>query len=320
MKATIIIPTYQQRRTLAQAVESALAQDHPDLEVVVCDDASEDGSLETLSKFADDPRLRIFRNPRNVGRVANYRLGLFERASGDFVLNLDGDDYLAASDYVSRAMSLVAQDDGLVLVFANAAALVEGQDRPERMTRNEMLSEGVIDGQALFLRLASERIALYHPTCLYDRRRALDLDFYRADILSSDWESIHRLILHGRVGFIDTVAAVWRRHPQSATVQADLEARAANLERVLGPYRYAASLGCFRRRELRAWLRKALFREAKNTLRRAGDSDPRRARAYLAQVLRRSPVAGAKLLTKRKLRRALLAAPGKRAVPLDSAR
>ena len=307
MKVSILIPTYQQEQTLVQAVESALSQIYPDLEVIVSDDRSSDGSIDSLSKFANDPRLQIYRNEVNLGRVDNYRRALRERARGDWVLNLDGDDYLASPDYVSRAMALVGSDPSVVLVFANVESLIDATGDRRRSDCNSRLKNGVMEGDELFLRLATEPIALYHATCLYRRDLAIELDFYRADILSSDWESLYRLILCGRVGFLEMIAAVWRRHAESATKVAKFEARAENLERILGPFRYARSLRRFSNRELRDWLRGMLYRDARNTLKRLdGPSDVGRARAYFLEILRLSPRAGLALLGRPQVWRALL--------------
>ncbi len=104
----ILITSYNQSKYLLQAVESALNQDYEHLQVIVMDDASSewDQGLASLKIFEADPRLRIHRNPHNLGRVKNYRQGLYELAKGDWVLVLDGDDFLLDHAYVSKAMEI----------------------------------------------------------------------------------------------------------------------------------------------------------------------------------------------------------------------
>ncbi|MBK6512456.1 MAG: glycosyltransferase family 2 protein [Haliea sp.] len=63
---SILIPTYNQAGYLKQAVESALNQEYPHLEVIICDDASLDWDPDLLAEFAADPRLRIHRNQINL--------------------------------------------------------------------------------------------------------------------------------------------------------------------------------------------------------------------------------------------------------------
>ena len=69
IKVTIMIPTYNQAVFIREAVDSALAQTYSNLEVIVGDDASTDGTQEIVAKI-NDPRLKYVRNVCNLGRVA----------------------------------------------------------------------------------------------------------------------------------------------------------------------------------------------------------------------------------------------------------
>src|SRR5574340_595951 len=69
---SIMIPTYGQEEVILKAVDSALAQDYPNLEIIVADDASPDCTSQLVAT-RKDPRLHYHRNPTNIGRVANYR-------------------------------------------------------------------------------------------------------------------------------------------------------------------------------------------------------------------------------------------------------
>jgi len=304
MKFSILIPTHDQRDTVVEAVASALAQEHGDFEVVVSDDASTDGTPDVVAALPPDPRLSLHRGRANVGRVANYRRCLYEFARGDYVLMLDGDDVLVCRDYLSRAERLIDRHH-VPLVFGR----VEARDAATGLPRgggdlNRDLAP-LLDGDALFLRLGTGRVALLHLGCVYDRRRAIALDFYRADILSSDFESLHRLIIGAQVGFVDVVAGVWRRHEASAVSRARPAERLANLRSVTGPYEHALASGRFSRAVLRRWLRRALVRAARPDLAailRAGDRGV--ALAYLREVRRWSPAAWVQLLGSRRVLRA----------------
>src|SRR6202008_1761874 len=98
-KVTVMIPTYGQADVILRAVDSALAQDYANLEVVVIDDCSPDttGAVVAARRAT---RLPHPRNDRNLGRVANYRHGLYGLARGDWVINLDGDDYFVDAGFV----------------------------------------------------------------------------------------------------------------------------------------------------------------------------------------------------------------------------
>jgi glycosyltransferase involved in cell wall biosynthesis len=90
---SVCIPTYNYARLVGQAVESALAQTHPDVEVLLIDDASSDDTEEVAKRFAGHPRFAFHRNEQNLGLFGNFNR-CFELARGDYVKVLCADDWL----------------------------------------------------------------------------------------------------------------------------------------------------------------------------------------------------------------------------------
>lgn len=104
---TIGISTYNRvASTFPAALQSALDQDYPVLEIIVCDNASEDGTAEFMAEQRD-PRLRYHRHPANIGPNANFNACL-ERAQGQYFLLLHDDDLLDPT-FVTRAMAAIGQ-------------------------------------------------------------------------------------------------------------------------------------------------------------------------------------------------------------------
>ena len=74
---SVLIPTYNYARYLPVAIESVLAQDFHDLEVVIVDDCSQDDSAEVIRHYAGlDPRIRFHLNRQNLGLVPNWNFCL----------------------------------------------------------------------------------------------------------------------------------------------------------------------------------------------------------------------------------------------------
>jgi GT2 family glycosyltransferase len=88
---SVVIPTFNRARTLPRAVESALGQSHPHVEIVVADDGSSDGTGELVrERWGREPRVRyLYQDNAGVSAARNLALG---QASGDFVAFLDSDD------------------------------------------------------------------------------------------------------------------------------------------------------------------------------------------------------------------------------------
>lgn len=95
---SVIIPVYNVEAYLQQCLESVLAQDYRDLEVIVIDDGSTDCSGEICDRFAAaDSRVRVI-HQKNAGAAAAKNAGL-RIASGKYLSFVDSDDYLEPNVY-----------------------------------------------------------------------------------------------------------------------------------------------------------------------------------------------------------------------------
>ena len=99
-KLSILIPVYNEKNTIKDCLDAVLKADigSLDLEVIISDNNSNDGTKEILSKI-NDPRVKILYRERNNGKGANIKNALKE-ANGDLILFQDGDLEYSPNDYI----------------------------------------------------------------------------------------------------------------------------------------------------------------------------------------------------------------------------
>lgn len=92
-KVSVVIPNYNGGRLLEKRIQSILDQTVQDFEIIFLDDASTDGSLQVISRFDEDQRLRVIRNKRHSGnRFRQWNKG-FAEAKGEYIWIAESEDY-----------------------------------------------------------------------------------------------------------------------------------------------------------------------------------------------------------------------------------
>lgn len=139
-KVSILIPVFNRKDYIAECIQSALNQTFTDFEVVVVDNASEDGTWEICQQFAAlDQRVRIFRNDSNIGPVRNWRR-CAQEAKGEFSKILFSDDCLEPNCLTEMVPKLVNSDIALVYCAARIGKTKEETTIAYSMDDSSILS------------------------------------------------------------------------------------------------------------------------------------------------------------------------------------
>ena len=148
--ATVVIPTYNAKPTLARALRSALDQTMPDIEGIVVDDASTDESWALITDFLrGNQRLRAVRNRRNYGKPVGMNRAI-ALARGRWIAILDADDWYHPDRL--RALIAIAEARGVDMVADNqffydaAAGRMVGTAWPSGTSSWELSFDGFLIG------------------------------------------------------------------------------------------------------------------------------------------------------------------------------
>lgn len=189
---SIGIPTYNRAGTLRRAVESALTQSYPNIEVVVCDDGSSDATESVCRELAaQDERVRYIRSPANVGLAANHNR-LFAELRGEHAMLLSDDDWLAP-DYVQACLDRLRASPDLVLVAGIARYVSEGDEAREGLAL--VLDQPTASRRVrAYLREVDENGLMYGVM----PRAALERASPMRDVLGNDWLLVMDLLAQGK--------------------------------------------------------------------------------------------------------------------------
>jgi glycosyltransferase involved in cell wall biosynthesis len=206
---SVLVPAYNASATIAEALDSALAQTPPPHEVVVSDDGSQDNLASALKPFAN--RIRVVRGPN--GGLAAARNRAAAVATGDLLALLDADDvWLPGRVQAFRAVAATRPD---LSVFTSDA--VESRAGVRTPGTYYALRDFAVDKQ---------EVAILRNNFIFGagavRTEAFRaVDGYRNGIrYAEDWDLWMRLLLTGhRAGLIDQPLYEYRRRAESLTGQ-----------------------------------------------------------------------------------------------------
>ncbi|HEX8180976.1 MAG TPA: glycosyltransferase family 2 protein [Pyrinomonadaceae bacterium] len=198
-KVSIGIPTYNRAHTLRRAVESVLAQDYQDLELLISDNASTDDTQRLCDEFSRrDARVRYLRQPVNQGPTANF-VGLLHAARSEFFMWLADDDWLDPA-YVSECLSfLVAHPD-----YALACGSAKYYEGDRFLFRDRIIN--------LPQAAARERVLDYYRQVNMNgehyslMRRAALLDIPYRHELAGDWLFVASVVFKGKLKTLESVS------------------------------------------------------------------------------------------------------------------
>jgi len=239
---SVCIPTFNGAPWIGEAIESALAQDFLDIEVVVCDDASTDETVE-IARRVSDPRVRVVANPERVGMARNWNRCVRESA-GPYIKFLMQDDRLAP-DCVGRMLEVMRDGRDVGMVFCSRELQLDDPEDPDSVRFKERFGEvhgrlgplaRVNDGRALFAVMQRDRFRdnmVGEPTAVMVSREALaTAGLFNVEMRQLiDLETWLRIAFHFRVGFIVEPLATFRVHKRS-TSSSNARSGSAWLDRV----------------------------------------------------------------------------------------
>jgi glycosyltransferase involved in cell wall biosynthesis len=215
-RVSVLVPVYNGEKYLAACLDSILAQDFTEMEILIADDGSTDGSRELIQHYAEkDRRIRWWRNPTNLGLAGNFNCCL-RAARNDYIKYVLQDDLLLDPSAIRQMVQALDADPAVSLVGSASHVIDDQSDRLE--VRNNFRRAGIMDGKAAILHCLSRNGNLIgEPSVVMFRREQAARGFderYRQLIDLDFW---FHLLEQGRFAYLAGPLCAFRQHHEQQT-------------------------------------------------------------------------------------------------------
>ncbi len=220
VRVTVLIPVRNRERYVAAAIESVLVQSFPDLEVLVVDDASSDGSRDVVRSLAD-PRVRMIVNETQLGIPRTRNRGVDE-ARGEYLAFLDSDDCALPERLEKQVAFLDAHPD-----HAAVGAWIEWIDeegRPLGRVKRKATSSARIAAERLFRSCLENSSAMARTERLREYRHREHFE------LGSDYDLWARIAADHPLAALPEVLVRRRAHGGRTTAGREARIKTLRLE------------------------------------------------------------------------------------------
>jgi glycosyltransferase involved in cell wall biosynthesis len=230
IKASIIIPTYNRANFIEETIKSVLSQTMKNLEVIIVDDGSTDGTKEIIKNLAtNDDRIKYLYQ-ENCGRPSVPRNIGFKNSTGEYISFLDSDD-IWLPQKLEKQIELFEKDKSGKLGFVDCKYIIIGENS-EEIKQNysshgyrgnilkQMLKDHLIitPGSVLIKRSIINTVGL-----LDERLKCLD-----------DWDMWLRISKHYKIDFVNKKLFKYRVHKNSFTVNLSMDNKRHDVVLIFG--------------------------------------------------------------------------------------
>lgn len=208
---SVVIPVYNAERYLERCVRSVLEQSYPEVQVILVEDGSTDASPDLCDAWAGD-RVQVIHQPN--GGVASARNTGIAAASGEYILQLDSDDYLAP--WAIEKLVHAARAERADMVICD---FLKGEKMHEDFPLSVADRLEVIDRREAWMRIYRDdhsTLQYAAPWCKLCRRDRYEGIRYPDGKLFEDIATTHRLIGRcERIVVLDIPLFYYYQHPES---------------------------------------------------------------------------------------------------------
>ncbi len=211
-KVSVMIVTFNQKHLINETIDSVLAQDYENLEIVVADDASTDGTQEVLKAYEREypGKFVLVLNEKNLGITGNCNAAL-KACSGELIAALGGDDVFLPGK-ISQQVRLFVADPEVCLSY-HSVDVFQHQTGKTLFVTNQDPANDILTIEDMLVKLG-----IPGGSSLMHRASAIPDGGYDARLpMVSDWLFMLELAMKGKIKKLEGTYARYRKHGYGAS-------------------------------------------------------------------------------------------------------
>ena len=243
---SIITPTYNHAKYIAQCIESVLSQTYPHWEMIIIDDGSTDKTPDIIAKYGDKRIKYLKQKNKGIYKLNETYNKALKYANGEFIAILEGDDFWP-SDKLEKQIPYFQNKD--VVLTWGIAGIPDSAGKllyyyPEKY--GNILS---LNNKEFFIKLLHDNL-IPAVTVMCRKEALLAIGGFKQSSYTPfvDYPTWLHLGVSGKFDFVPDIVGYWRKHPEQITQKKDIEVVIAGrkyaLEFYMGlPIDFKKSLG-----------------------------------------------------------------------------
>lgn len=223
-RVTLFTPVYNGEKYIQETIESIVSQDYPNLEYIILNDGSIDGTEKIIEKYTSMPSLYKMRYQyhENKGETATVNMG-YAMAEGEYIGIINADDPLLSTHAISRMIEVALEQPDCLAVYPDWISIdSHGNETrkialPDYTLENMLLAYSVSLGPGMLIKKETlARTGLREPSLVY----------------TGDLDLAFRVALLGEFAHVPEFLATHRTHGEAASTTGKGEQMAREVARI----------------------------------------------------------------------------------------
>lgn len=213
---SIPIITYNHENFIANAIESVLSQDYPNIEIIISDDSSTDNTVSIIQNYVHKypHKIKLLTSQKNMGATQNWYKAI-SVCSGKYIAGLAGDDYFLPKK-ISKQVSAMETDSDISICYTDASVF---HVPTQKVLYNLSDKAPTLSGN---IKTALSDCIYYSPTTMFRKNLIPKMNLFENIRSASDLAFFKEVMIlsapNGKILYLPEVLYVYNKHNDNLTV------------------------------------------------------------------------------------------------------